>query len=86
MMGVLGAKTRKNHLPMIRFAITIGIFQKQDIIAIGHIDSSVSGKNTGWYVEVIRKNRMLVCHPVSGRVFEYDQLVRLFLPGFDMGI
>ena len=85
-MCILRTKAGKNHLPMIRFPITIGVFQKQDIITIGYIDTTVPGKYPCRDMEVIRKHRMLVCHPVSGRVLEYDQLVRLLLPRFNMWI
>ena len=86
MMSILRAKPGKNNLPMIRFPIAICVFQKQHIIAVGHINAPVPGKYTGWNMEIIRKNRMFVGHSVTGRVFENNQLIRLLLTWFNMRV
>ena len=43
MVGILGPEARKDDPSLIGFAVAIGILQKQDVVAVGHVNTPVTG-------------------------------------------
>ena len=43
MVGILGSEARKDDPALIGFAVAIGILQKQDVVAVGHVNTPVTG-------------------------------------------
>jgi hypothetical protein len=71
---------------LVGLAVAIGILEEKDVVAVGHINSAVTRKNPRRDVQVVCKYGMLVGHPVSIGIFEYDQAVRFLLTGLDVWV
>src|SRR5262245_20493530 len=74
-MIVAGAEAAQQHAPLIRFAIAVGVFEKQQFGAVADVGASVSEFEAGGNHQAVSKHGGLVAAPVAVGVFEDEQFV-----------
>src|SRR5438128_2061199 len=75
MIRVLCPKAGKHDPLLVRFAITIGIFEIEQLGALPHINPTIARHDASRDEQAVREHRGFVCMAISFGVFENEDFV-----------